>query len=428
MDIQTATMIGFAVAGFFKNEKTGGRIIVGQDTRISGDMLAHAVTAGICSAGINVELLGVLPTPAIAHATVESGSIAGIVISASHNPFEDNGIKVFDNKGHKISIEQEERIEELVFRRPNQVEIPNNVGIAVPKYNIQSTYLKYLKDSISGIKLSGMLIALDCAHGATYKIAPELFRALGAEVIALNCEPTGTNINAQCGSQYPQTLSKEVKRHSADIGLAFDGDGDRVIAVDETGTILSGDHLIAICAADLQKKKRLKNNIVITTVMSNMGFHNALNRLGIKTVSSAVGDRNVFEAMKAHDAVLGGEDSGHIIFLDKHTTGDGLLAGLQVIDAMRTGESKLSALAKIITLFPQVLVNVKVREKIPFADIPEIIAEIKKTELTLGSQGRVLVRYSGTENLCRVMVEGPTKGVTNQYAKTIADVVRRKLG
>ncbi len=406
---------------------------VGRDTRLSGGMLAHALVAGICSAGAEADLLGVLPTPGIAFMARAAGAQGGIVISASHNPYEDNGIKLFGPSGTKLGDESEARIEAGVLeglkdsaagssaREPGRVE---RVDDAVERY------AGFLKSCAGGgpRPFSGLKIVLDCAHGAAYQAAPRVFNELGAVVEALHVSPDGRNINAGCGSQHPERLARRVVEAQAQAGLAFDGDADRLIAVDETGEVLTGDRILAILAARLKAKGRLAANTVVSTVMSNMGLGAALKEMGVRHVTSAVGDRYVMEAMRGCGAVLGGEDSGHIIFADHHSTGDGILSGIKLLEAMTEDGRPLSELKRIMTVYPQVLINVPVRSKPAVASVPGIVAEIRRVENELGENGRVLVRYSGTEQLCRVMVEGPTEEKTGECCRRIAAAVKRELG
>jgi phosphoglucosamine mutase len=429
MDGQTAFSTGKAAAAYFKMIGKAGHIVIGRDTRISGDMLVQAVSAGICSAGLNVQHLGVIPTPAVAHAAVHTGAAGGVVISASHNPFDDNGIKLFDSNGCKLSDQAEDQIEALMKSAETDTGSAEArlIGQIIDGAPARDGYVQFLLDSSSCNSLKDKVIVLDCANGATYEAAPELFQRLGARVTALYCRPDGININEQCGSQHPETMAEEVKSQKADIGLAFDGDGDRLIAVDEKGGVLSGDQIMAICANDMRQKGLLKNNLVVSTVMSNIGFGKALQSLGIDVVATQVGDRYVMQKMMERDAVLGGEDSGHMIFRDRHTTGDGLLAALRLIEAMQNSDKKLSELSEIMTVYPQELINVTVSDKPALDTIPEIVAVIEAVESKLAEQGRVLVRYSGTQLKCRVMVEGPTSDETRAYAQQIADVVRSVL-
>jgi phosphoglucosamine mutase len=431
MDPQTALAVGRAVALYFDKGggPSGAHIAIGQDTRISGDMLAQAVAAGACAAGMDIVLLGVMPTPGIARLAAASGAAAGIVISASHNPYEDNGIKVFDGSGFKLNDASESEIENLILNGNIDRKVPSRrIGRVKRMPNPGDQYLQFLQEAVPGLSLEGMTIVLDCANGATHAVAPELFRRLGARVIPMFCDPDGMNINDQCGSQHPEQMAGVVVAQGADLGLAFDGDGDRLIVVDEAGRVLSGDQIMAICAADLQRKGLLARNVVVGTVMSNTGFHRALRQMGIQVHATQVGDRYVMQKMLAEKAILGGEDSGHLIFRDVHTTGDGLMAALRLLDAVRSAGRPLSELAGIMTVFPQELINVDVSGKPDLKSVPAIVDAIAQAETTLGDQGRVLVRYSGTQNKCRVMVEGPTREVTRELCLKIAEVVKKELG
>lgn len=428
---ETALETGRVVASVFAGKKDNAKIVIGKDTRISGDMLECAVAAGICSMGVNVLLAGVMPTPAIAFLTRQSQADAGIVISASHNPFFDNGIKIFKHDGFKLSDDMESHIENILLsgtsghlcrdiRKTGHVDFLENG---------KNLYISFLKKAIpADFSLHGLKIALDCSNGAVYRIAPELFSSLGADVKTIAATPDGFNINKNCGSQYTRSLSKFVRDTGADIGLAFDGDGDRLVAIDENGNEIKGDQILFIGAKFLQKQKRLTNNLLVTTVMSNIGLGLALKKAGIHHATSAVGDRYVLELMQTKGAVLGGEDSGHIIYLDHQTTGDGLLAALKLLEAMQAESRPLSALAGMMTIFPQKLLNVDVREKPDITTIPGIIQEIGTVENLLGDKGRVLVRYSGTQPKCRVMVEGPTMEETEKYCRRIADAVKASIG
>jgi len=431
MDAATALKAGQAIAAYFKKDATtaASHIVIGQDTRLSGDMLASAVAAGACSAGVHVRLSGVLPTPAIARQACTTGAIAGVVISASHNPFEDNGIKVFDGNGYKLPDTAEAQIEALILGDgPEQPEENNAIGRVSVIHDAGEQYIAFLKAAVDVKPLNSMTIAVDCANGATYSVAPALFRQMGATVIPMFCEPDGININDRCGSQHPGTLSKSVSSHKADVGFAFDGDGDRLIAVDETGAILSGDQIMAVCARDLLDRGELKNRAVVSTVMSNMGFRIALEQMGIQLFSTQVGDRYVMETMRREGAILGGEDSGHMIFRDVHSTGDGLMAALRLLKAMQASGARLSELARVMTVYPQVLVNVAVDQKPDIRTVPEIMNAIDDVEKKLGGEGRVLVRYSGTQNMCRVMVEGPDDDQTAELCDQIANVIKMAIG
>jgi phosphoglucosamine mutase len=431
MDPQTALAVGGAVALYFDpcGEPSGAHIVIGQDTRISGDMLTQAVAAGVCAAGMDVVLLGVMPTPGIARLAAASGAAAGIVISASHNPYEDNGIKIFDGSGFKLDDASESQIENLILNgNIDRKVLSRRIGRVKRMADAGDQYLQFLLEAVPGLSLDGMTIVLDCANGATHAVAPELFRRLGARVIPMFCNPDGVNINDQCGSQYPQQMARVVVAQGADLGLAFDGDGDRLIVVDEAGQVLSGDPIMAICAKDLQRKGLLTHNVVVGTVMSNTGFHQALQQMGIQVHATQVGDRYVMQKMLAEEAVLGGEDSGHLIFRDVHTTGDGLVAALRLLDAVRSAGRPVSELAGIMTVFPQELINVDVGGKPDLKGVPAIVEAIARAQSTLGDQGRVLVRYSGTQNKCRVMVEGPSRQLTRELCLKIAEVVKKELG
>jgi phosphoglucosamine mutase len=431
MTAEMALNIGRATAYLFKRTGHTPRIIIGKDTRISGYMLENALVSGICSMGVNALLVGVLPTPGIAFATNSMRSDAGIVISASHNPFQDNGIKIFSSEGFKLPDEKELEIENLIFSNNMHTlhPSPNELGKAYRIEDARGRYIVFLKNSFpKEFTLEGTKVVMDCAHGATYKVAPETLFELGADVTTMYDEPNGENINANCGSQHPEVLAEEVKKRGADVGFAFDGDGDRLIGVDEAGTVLTGDQIMAVCAKTMKEEGKLPNNLLISTVMSNIGLGIALEELGIENVTTKVGDRYVLEEMLAKGAAIGGEESGHVIFLEHHTTGDGIITALQILAAMKKEQKPLSRLAQVMKVFPQKLINVDVKSKPDLSTIPEINEVIKDVEAQLGTKGRVLVRYSGTQPMCRVMVEGPTHDETEKYCTVIADVLREKLG
>jgi len=431
MTAEMALQVGRAAVAYFAEAGRAPRIIIGKDTRLSGDMLEAGIVAGICAAGGNACLAGVLPTPGIAFVTSALKAAAGIVISASHNPYHDNGLKIFRGNGYKLSDETEIEIEKMILAANNPAQKPasGKLGTVQHHQRAQADYLRFLKNTLSGEKpFQGLKIVLDCSNGATYQIAPLLFAELGADVESLAAQPDGMNINDDCGSQHPEGLIQRVLGSRADIGLAFDGDGDRLIAVDETGRVLSGDHIMAICARDMKQKGTLKNNLVVTTVMSNLGLGIALKQMQISHEVAQVGDRYVMQKMIASGAVLGGEDSGHMIFADYHTTGDGILTALKLIEAMQNEHKPLSELCAIMTVFPQVLINVEVDTKPQIETVPEIIAAIRAAEAKLGDKGRVLVRYSGTQPLCRVMVEGPAEGETRRICEQIADIIKNTIG
>ena len=430
MTSEMAMNIGRATAHLFKQKGHAPKIIIGKDTRLSGYMLENALVSGICSMGVNAILVGVIPTPGIAYLTGSMRADAGIVISASHNPFQDNGIKIFGGEGFKLPDDTEAAIEDLIFANNLHAlhPSPTELGKAYRMEDARGRYIVFLKHTFPRkFTLEGTKIVLDCSHGATYRVAPETFFELGADVFTLFNEPNGKNINLHCGSQHPDALAEEVLKTKADVGFAFDGDGDRLIAVDETGTVLTGDQVLAICAGVLKKEGKLSNNLVVRTVMSNIGLSITLESLQIDSIMTKVGDRYVLEEMQARGAALGGEDSGHLIFLQHHTTGDGIITALQVAAAMKKEQKPLSELAKIMKVFPQALINVTVKSRPEIETVPAITSVIHDVESKLGNRGRVLVRYSGTQNMCRVMVEGPSQEETGSYCRKIADVVERQL-
>jgi phosphoglucosamine mutase len=430
MTTDIAANVGRAIAHLSKKEGHKPRIIIGRDTRLSGDMFESAIVSGICSMGVNAISVGIIPTPGIAFLTQDMRADAGIVISASHNPSQDNGIKIFNAEGFKLSNEKENKIEELIFANNMHAlnPSPKELGKLSRLDDAAGRYVDFLKSSFpQEIDPEGMKIILDCSNGASYRVAPAVFTELGCEVKTLFDQPDGKNINLNCGSQHTETLATEVLRQKADAGFALDGDGDRVIAVDDKGNILTGDRLLAICSIILKKEGQLKNNLVVRTVMSNLGLTVAFQKLKIDSVFAQVGDRFVLEEMLARDAIIGGEDSGHLIFLKHHTTGDGLITALQVLAAMKKEGRPLSELARVMKVFPQKLINIDVKIKPEIETVPQIMAAIKKAEEALGNKGRVLVRYSGTQNMCRVMVEGPTKKETESHCRQIADVVKAIL-
>ena len=428
---EVAESIGRAVVAAFRSNLAHPRIVIGKDTRVSGSMLEQALAAGICSVGGDALLAGIIPTPGVAYTTSTTDAAAGVVISASHNPYHDNGIKIFDGDGNKLPDEVENEIENIVLADRNNPSdsLKSESGNVIQLSEASPAYKGFLRSCLAEPSIfQGMKIVMDCSNGATYQIAPELFSELGADVTALSIHPDGKNINADCGSEHPQALIKQVEKRQADIGLAFDGDGDRLIAVDETGQVISGDRILAICADDLKSKGLLKNNLAVSTVMSNLGLRMALKDMGIKHVTTQVGDRHVLEEMRASGAIIGGEDSGHMIFADYLTTGDGILTALKLIEAMKSQSRTLFDLSKIMKVFPQVLINIDVKEKPDIESIPEVVKAIQTVEKNLGEQGRVLVRYSGTQPLCRVMVEGPSKAETQQCCSQIADIIMKKIG
>ena len=404
------------------------KVVIGRDTRISGHMLEGALVAGLLSIGAEVMRLGVISTPGVAYLTKTLSAHAGIMISASHNPVEDNGIKFFGPDGFKLSDEQENEIEQYIDAEDN---LPRptggDIGVTNDYFEGGQKYLSFLKDTIDN-DFEGLTIALDCANGATSSLATHLFADLEADIYSIGSKPNGLNINDGVGSTHPEKLQDFVLEKGADIGLAFDGDGDRLIAVDEKGSIVDGDQIMYICAKFLNSKGLLRQNTVVSTVMSNIGFYKALEAEGIKSDKTAVGDRYVMEEMRKGGYNLGGEQSGHIIFLNYTTTGDGMLSALQLVNVMKETGKPLSELAGEMTVFPQVLKNVRVTDKNAALSNPEVLNEIEMVEKELGTDGRVLVRPSGTEPLVRVMVEAPTKEECEKYVNRIVKVVDDLLG
>ena len=405
------------------------KILVGMDTRISGDMLEAAIVSGILSVGAEAICVGVIPTPAVAHLTREYGGDAGIVISASHNPVEYNGIKFFDGEGLKLSDELEDTIQSVI--EGNFQGVPSPIGEGIGRKIIGSSaiedYIEFAKSTID-TDLKGMKVALDCANGASYKSAVETFRDLGAEVVVINNDPDGININKNCGSTHPEELMDYVVRKGCDLGLAFDGDADRCLAVDEKGKLVNGDFIMAICAKHLKEQGKLNKDVVVVTVMSNLGLGIALEKESISTVKTRVGDRYVLEEMLREDYKLGGEQSGHVIFLDFNTTGDGLVTGLQIAAVVKESGKKLSELAAMMKELPQVLVNATVpnEKKNIYLTDKEIISEINKMEERLHGCGRVLIRPSGTEPLVRVMLEGEIQSELDEMAHALAKLIEEK--
>jgi phosphoglucosamine mutase len=431
MTTETAMKVGRATAHLFRGGTKRHRIVIGKDTRLSGYMLETALASGICSMGVDVLLVGPLPTPGIAFITASMRADAGVVISASHNPFQDNGIKIFSGDGFKLPDEKEKEIEELIYSdeitklRPTASE----VGKAFRVDDAVGRYVVFLKGTFpQKYDLTGLTIAVDCAHGAAYKVAPAVFEELGARVIVIGDEPNGENINAGCGSLYPELVSKTVKENDADIGIALDGDADRVIVVDEKGREVNGDKIMAICAREMKEKGELKKNTLVATVMSNMGLERFMEGIGGTLIRTPVGDRYVVEEMVRRRYNLGGERSGHLIFLDYNTTGDGVLSALKLLEVMVTRGEKLSALSEIMTEYPQVLKNIPVKKKVIIDEVPSVKKAISSAEDRLGTAGRVFVRFSGTEPKIRVMVEGEDEDLISQLASDISECIKKELG
>jgi phosphoglucosamine mutase len=428
---ELAMQLGRAIAHIFKEVKGKHRIVIGKDTRLSGYMLETALASGICSMGADVMLVGPLPTPGIAFITTSMRANAGVVISASHNPYYDNGIKIFSQNGFKLPDEMEQRIEELIFSNHLHSLRPtaNAIGKAHRIDDAVGRYVVFLKNTFPNhLTLEGLRIVVDCANGAAYRVAPTVFEELGADVISVGAEPNGENINLECGSLHPEALSRFVLERRADIGVALDGDADRIIFVDRHGKFVDGDKILAICGLHLLSEDRLKKKTVVTTVMSNIGLDRALRKAGGKVIRTQVGDRYVVEEMVRGHYNVGGEQSGHTIFLDYNTTGDGILTALQVLAIMRQKERNLDELAQVMESLPQVLYNVDVREKRPLSEFQDIKLKIEEMERTLGNSGRVLIRYSGTEPLLRIMVEGEDEAELHRFAQDLVELVKKRIG
>ena len=405
------------------------KVLIGRDTRISGHMLEGALVAGLLSIGAEVMRLGVISTPGVSYLTKVLGAQAGVMISASHNPVSDNGIKFFGPDGFKLSDEQELEIESLIDQEQDNLPRPigGNLGQVNDYFEGGQKYLQFLKQTVEE-DFTGIHIALDCAHGATSSLAMHLFADLDADISTMGASPNGLNINDGVGSTHPEALAEFVKQKEADVGLAFDGDGDRLIAVDENGQIVDGDQIMYICAKYMKETNRLKHNTVVSTVMSNLGFYKALEAHNIASIPTAVGDRYVVEEMRKNGFNLGGEQSGHIIFLDYNTTGDGLLTGLQLVNIMKAMKKPLSELAGEMKKFPQKLVNIKVTDKYHVTDNEKVKEVIAKVEQEMNGNGRILVRPSGTEPLVRVMAEAPTEDLCSAYFNIISEVVEKEMG
>lgn len=431
MTSEIAMQLGRAAAHIFMRRAGRHQVVIGKDTRLSGYMLESALTSGICSMGVDVLLVGPMPTPAIAFLTRSLRADAGVVISASHNPYQDNGIKFFSSEGFKLPDEVEARIEQLIVSdeikhlRPTA----DAIGKAYRIGDAEGRYIEFVKRSVPrDLDFQGIKLVVDCANGAAYKVAPTVLRELGAEIEVIASSPDGMNINDKCGAVHPERLQEAVRRHGAHIGIALDGDADRAIFVCEQGEIVDGDHVMAALGLDLHAQGRLAAQTVVGTVMSNFGLELAMKRAGIQLMRTPVGDRYLMERMLADGYNFGGEQSGHFIFLDHNTTGDGLISALQILSLMKRTGKPLSELAKAMTAVPQILLNVKVKHKPDLNQIPDIQQAIKTAEATLNGSGRVLVRYSGTEALLRIMVEGERDSKIREVADHLASIVRARIG
>lgn len=427
---EMAFQIGRASAYIMLQENKEVNIVVGRDTRLSGDMLEAAFSAGICSSGGNVLNVGVMPTPGVAYLTKALDADMGVVISASHNPYEDNGIKIFSHDGLKLPDEKEMEIEKLLNgaikkHRPTG----KGIGRIITPNNPEEKYLSFVKGSLEGyINLHKMRIVVDCANGATSYIVPRLLTDLGAEVICYHTEPDGTNINRKCGALYPEFIRRKLIENKADIGLTFDGDGDRLIPVDEMGKIRDGDYVMAICAKYLIEQNKLPGRKIVATVMSNLGFDEAIRTIGGKLTRTKVGDRYVIEEMLKNEAFLGGEQSGHIIFLNHNSTGDGIITALQLLNIMHRTDKTLFELSQCMKKYPQVLINIRVEKKKDPFKIPEVKRVVSRVEKELGDSGRILVRASGTEPLIRIMLEGKVKKEINRLGQEVGKVIEKNMG
>lgn len=426
---QLAYKVGRA-AGYVLSKDKKGKVIVGQDTRLSGELLKAALVSGLMSIGLDVEVTGVIPTPGIAYLTRTGEYLAGVVISASHNPFEHNGIKFFSADGYKLPDRVEDQIEELIFDDTKIYKNATHADVGSMKYSeeLLHKYEEYLIE-ISNVDLTGMKIAIDIGNGALYKIAQNVLERLGAEVVVVNDKPNGMNINDNCGSTNPGIIQNLVLETKADMGMSFDGDADRIIAVDEKGNIIDGDHILAICATYLKENGRLNNNTAVGTIMSNIGLKKYLNSIGVDLVQTKVGDRYILEEMISKDYVIGAEQSGHVVFLEYNTTGDGLATGLHLLEVAKKSRKPLSELNNLMTSYPQVLINAKVRNDLKnnYMSFPEVKEEIEKIENEFGETGRVVIRPSGTEPLIRVMIEGEDEKLMEEKARELSDFIELKL-
>ena len=423
--------LGRALAHLIKRGTHRHRVVIGKDTRLSGYMLETALASGLCSMGVDVLQCGPLPTPAISNLTVSMRADAGAVISASHNPYQDNGVKFFGRDGFKLADEVEAEIESLVHSQELDQLRPTatSIGKAFRVDDAGGRYVVFAKNTFpKELTLDGITMVVDCGHGAAYKVAPSIFEELGAKVILMGATPDGKNINKGFGALYPEAMCKAVVRHGADIGIALDGDADRVIVADEDGKVVDGDAVMAICGLDLMERKMLPKKTVVATVMSNLGLNQCLEKAGGRVVRTRVGDRYVVEEMRKNGYSFGGEQSGHLVFLDHATTGDGTVAALHLLSVMQQKGKPLSDLASCMEVFPQALLNLAVKSKPELGSLPSVMRAIRDVEKKLGKEGRVLVRYSGTETKVRVLVEGPDKKIIDGHAKAIGDELVKAIG
>lgn len=431
MTVETGVALGRAIAHAFRQGRERPRILIGKDTRISGYMFESALAAGVCAVGGEAYLMGPIPTPGVAFVTVSMRASAGVVISASHNPYQDNGIKFFGRDGYKLDDDLEARISGWVANQQTaSFDVTGSrIGKAHRLEDVLGRYIVYLKSTFpKGATLEGLRVCIDCANGAAYKVAPAVFEELGARVITTGTEPDGTNINAGCGAMHPERLQRMVSEHGADVGIALDGDADRCIMVDERGEVVDGDQVLGLCAIGLKEAGRLARDTVVATVMSNLGLERALQGHGIAMTRCAVGDRHVVAALREQQLALGGEQSGHLIFLDHSTTGDGILTALQVLARMLQSGRPLSELARFYDPYPQILRNLRVADKPPLSDLDEVQAAIRSGEDHLGDDGRLMVRYSGTEPKVRVMGEGPDRSRVERVVASVYEALDARIG
>jgi len=430
LDHKTIFAIGVALAHSLKKQTSAPRVVLGMDTRESSTWIAATLAQGLRVGGAEAASAGVIPTPGIAYLTRTHGFAAGIVISASHNPWQDNGIKIFGPDGYKLADAVELQMEAEIFEQLVVAQTPDAAIAALPAVvsSYRADYISYLRSNVPALRLDGKTVVLDCANGAASSIAPELFASFGGQLILTHCEPNGKNINERCGALHADVVAKEVLAHHADVGITLDGDADRALFADGNGVVVNGDAVLLIAARDLQARKLLRSDLVVATTMSNMGLEASLTRSGIRMARAAVGDKYVLEEMQRSHAVLGGEQSGHILFLDRSTTGDGLLTALVLLDVVQRAQQPLASLHQDLKVFPQVIVNVRVREKKPLESLPAIVRSIRAAEEELHGSGRVVVRYSGTEALARVMIEAESEEAMQRHATRIADAIRNELG
>lgn len=428
---EVALRAGKAVAQVLRSSgHNRNRVVIGKDTRISGYMLETALTAGLVSMGMDVLLPGPLPTPAIAHLTKSMGCAAGIMLTASHNPYEDNGLKIFGPDGYKLNDALEQVIERHILgdEPEPRAMAPERIGKAYRIDDARGRYIEFAKHTADNVSLHGLKIVVDCGHGAAWFIAPLIFKELGAEVIKHGCDPDGININAGCGALHPEAAGALVRQHGADLGISFDGDADRVIFTDATGTPISGDRILALSALALHEQGKLRGGKMACTVMSNLGLHEAMRRAGIQVLTTPVGDRSVIEALREQGGSFGGENSGHLIFADHATTGDGILSALQVLRVMKEKKATLAELAACMREFPAELVNLKVAAKPPLIELPGLQKLMKEADVAFGDGGRQLIRYSGTENKIRILVEHSDADVVDEWVAKFADAIKEEIG